>query len=276
MPLPDLPHQDRLPPLYIPHGGGPCFFMEWPGDPHTWDQMGEFLRSLGNTLPRPKAIVVISAHWEADEFTVTSHPQPPLLFDYYGFPEHTYQLQYPAPGSPPLAQKIQDLLVAAGIPARADAQRGFDHGVFIPLLLVYPNADIPIVQLSLKTGLDPATHVRAGNALASLVDEGVLFIGSGMSFHNMQGFFRGGFAHPSRQFDQWLTAALAKMPIETRNALLAEWEKAPGAMESHPRSEHLLPLMVVAGTAGDNAGRKIFETQIKDSTISAFSFESTV
>jgi aromatic ring-opening dioxygenase catalytic subunit (LigB family) len=263
---------DRLPTLYIPHGGGPCFFMEWPDDPHTWDQMGDFLRQLGDSIPRPKAIVVISAHWETAEFTVTSHPQPPLLFDYYGFPAHTYELKYPAPGSPELALRIQELLSAADIPCHADAQRGFDHGVFIPLLLVYPDADIPIVQLSLKTGLDPNIHLRAGQALSSLKDEGVLIIGSGMSFHNMQGFFKGGFAHPSQQFDQWLSAAIVQTSIEARNSMLSEWVNAPGALASHPRSEHLLPLMVSAGAAGDQIGRKIFETQVKDSTISAFSF----
>jgi aromatic ring-opening dioxygenase catalytic subunit (LigB family) len=263
-----------LPTLYLPHGGGPCFFMDWPGDPHTWNEMGAFLRGVGKAIIRPKAIVVISAHWEAAEFTVTSNPHPPMLFDYYGFPAHTYQLKYPAPGAPELAQRIQDLLNAAGLPARADAQRGFDHGVFIPLLLAYPAADIPIVQLSLKTGLDPAPHIQAGLALAELRAEGVLIIGSGMSFHNMQGFFNGGFEHPSKQFDQWLSAAIAQPDARTRNNLLTEWKKAPGALDCHPRSEHLLPLMVVAGAAGKLEGRKMFECEIKGSTISAFSFNA--
>lgn len=262
----------QLPAVYLPHGGGPCFFMEWPDDPHTWDRMGAFLRGLGKSIPRPKAIVVISAHWEADEFTVTGNPHPPLIFDYYGFPAHTYQLQYPAPGSTDLAERIQDLLNAAGLPCRTDAQRGLDHGVFIPLLLSYPDADIPVVQLSLKVGLDPATHIRAGQALSALRDEGVLIVGSGMSFHNMQGFFKGGFTHPSRQFDQWLTAAVTQGDATSRSAMLADWANAPGALECHPRSEHLLPLMVVAGAAGEQAGAKIFEDQIKGSTISAFAF----
>lgn len=268
---PDAP--PRLPALYLPHGGGPCFFMDWPDDPHTWDRMGDFLRGLGKMFPRPRAIIVISAHWEADEFTVTSNPHPPLIFDYYGFPAHTYQLQYPAPGFPELAARIQDLLSAAGLAARADAQRGFDHGVFIPLLLAYPTADIPIVQLSLKSGLDPITHILAGQALAALRDEGVLIVGSGMSFHNMQGFFKGGFAQPSRQFDQWLSSAVAHPQAGTRNAALADWVNAPGALECHPRSEHLLPLMVVAGAGGEQAGSKIFEDHIKGSTISAFKFD---
>lgn len=263
----------QLPSVYLPHGGGPCFFMDWPGDPHLWDQMGAFLRNLGQSLPRPKAIVVISAHWEEAEFTVTNNPNPSLLFDYYGFPPHTYQLKYPAPGSGELAQRIQQLLQAGGIPSAADANRGFDHGVFIPLLLVYPEADIPIVQLSLKTGLDPATHIKAGQALAALREEGVLFIGSGMSFHNMQGFFHGGFDHPSRQFDQWLTSVVTQ--TATRDAALANWSHAPGGRECHPREEHLLPLMVIAGTAGEDAGQKMFECDIKGATISAFSFGGT-
>jgi aromatic ring-opening dioxygenase catalytic subunit (LigB family) len=262
----------RLPTLYLPHGGGPCFFMDWPGDPHTWDQMGAFLREVGSKFARPKAIVVVSAHWEESEFTVTTNPQPPLLFDYYGFPAHTYELQYPAPGSPLLAQRIQELLDAVGIPVRADAKRGFDHGVFIPLMLVYPEADIPIVQLSLKIGLDAATHMRAGKALSALRDEEVLIIASGMSFHNMQGFFNGGLSHPSLQFDQWLTSTIAQSSTDARDTLLTNWESAPGALESHPRSEHLLPLMVAAGAASDEIGQKIFETRIKDSTISAYSF----
>jgi aromatic ring-opening dioxygenase catalytic subunit (LigB family) len=266
-----------FPSLYIPHGGGPCFFMDWPGEPHMWDEMGIFLSGLGKSITsntgRPKAIVVISAHWEEADFTVTSNPQPPLLFDYYGFPAHTYELKYPAPGAPELALRIQSLLKSAGLPANLDAARGFDHGVFIPFLLAYPEADIPIVQLSLKAGLDPATHICAGKALASLRNEGVLIVGSGMSFHNMQGFFKGGFATPSRQFDQWLESAALLPRADARNAMLEHWAEAPGAQASHPRAEHLLPLMVVAGTAGEHAGRKIFEGKIKDAVISAFSFD---
>ncbi|MBV8635088.1 MAG: dioxygenase [Burkholderiaceae bacterium] len=261
-----------LPSVYIPHGGGPCFFMDWPGDPHLWDEMGQFLRGLGAMLPaRPKAIVVVSAHWEEDAFSLTGSAQPPLFFDYYGFPPHTYELKYPAPGDPALAGRIATLLGDAGLPARIDPQRGFDHGMFVPLLLIYPEADIPVVQLSLKAGLDPAIHLAAGKALASLREEGVLLLGSGMSFHNMQGFFRGGFDLPSRQFDAWLAAAAAA-PQAEREALLREWDKAPGARASHPREEHLLPLMVIAGAGGNVPGRKVFEGDIKGSTISAFSF----
>ncbi|HEY8025137.1 MAG TPA: class III extradiol ring-cleavage dioxygenase [Burkholderiaceae bacterium] len=260
-----------MPSIYIPHGGGPCFFMDWPGDPHLWDKMGAFLRGLGSSLPvKPKAIVVVSAHWEETAFTVTGSARPPLFFDYYGFPAHTYDLRYPAPGEPQLAQRIVELLTAAGLPAGLDAQRGFDHGMFIPLLLMFPEANIPVVQLSLKTGLDPHDHLAAGKALGALRDEGVLLLGSGMSFHNMQGFFHGGFTHPSRQFDTWLSQAADAAPAR-RDEMLGNWEHAPGARQSHPREEHLLPMMVIAG-ASDHAGKKIFECDIKGSTISAFSF----
>ena len=261
-----------LPSVYIPHGGGPCFFMEWPGEPHLWDDMGGFLRRLGTFLPaKPSAIVVVSAHWEEEAFSVTGRADPPLFYDYYGFPPHTYTLQYPAPGDPLLAQRVATLLQDAGLPARVDAARGLDHGVFIPLLLTYPDADIPVVQLSLKAGLDPQAHLAAGEALAPLREEGVLLLGSGMSFHNMQGFFHGGFDHPARQFDDWLTRAAAA-PGDERAALLRQWSQAPGARASHPREEHLLPLMVTAGAGSGAPGRKIFECDIKGSTISAFSF----
>lgn len=264
---------NRLPSLYIPHGGGPCFFMDWPGNPHAWDSMGAFLRGLGASIgTRPQAILVISAHWEEAAFTVMSNPQPPLLFDYYGFPEHTYRLDYPAAGAPALAQRIQDLLGAAGIASRTDAQRGFDHGVFIPFLLIYPEADIPIVQLSMKAGLDPAEHIRAGQALQALRDEGVLIVGSGMSFHNMRGFFQPGFLAVSQRFDAWLDSAACAPDPASRNAMLEHWREAPDAQMNHPNPDHLLPLMVAAGAGGPDAGRKIFGEEVTGVRISAYSF----
>ena len=261
-----------LPTLFIPHGGGPCFFMEWPGDPTMWDKMAAFLKDLHLTLPqRPKAIVVISGHWMEDEFSVTIGAHPPLIYDYHGFPEHTYRLQYAAPGAPELAKRIRDLLGQAGIESGSDAQRGFDHGVFIPFKLIYPDADIPIVQLSLKTGLDPVAHLRAGEALQILRDEGVLMVGSGMSFHNMRGF-SAAFTAASKRFDDWLTDAVAQDNAATRNAMLEQWQKAPDAALTQPYPDHLLPLMVVAGAAGTHAGRKIFEDQVLNVVVSGFAF----
>src|SRR5581483_11331056 len=147
-----------LPTLFIPHGGGPCFFMDW-NPPGTWGKMAEWLRGLGASIgEKPKAVLVTSGHWERDEFTVASNARPPLIYDYSGFPRHTYELKYDAPGSPVLAERVRELLGQAGIPARLDAERGYDHGVFVPFKLIYPNADVPIVQLSLRTGLDPSAH----------------------------------------------------------------------------------------------------------------------
>ena len=175
----------RMPTLFIPHGGGPCFFMEW-DPPDTWDRHRSFLEPPPASLPeKPKALLVISGHWEAREFTVQSNPAPPLLFDYNGFPQHTYELTWPAPGDPALATRVGELLQGAGFETGTDTARGFDHGVFVPLKLVFPEADIPTVQLSLRSDLDPDAHLAVGRALAPLRDEGVLIIGSGNTYHNM-------------------------------------------------------------------------------------------
>src|SRR3954468_16201058 len=198
-----------LPTVYLPHGAGPCFFMEWQRGPaDTWDRTAAYLRGLVASLPeRPKAILVVSGHWEAPAFTVGSAPSPELIFDYYGFPETTYELTFGAPGSPGLAKRIRALLAEAGLPAAEDPGRGWDHGVFVPLKLVTPDADIPVVQLSLKADLDPAAHLAAGRALAPLRDEGVLIVGSGMSWHNMRGFGPA-YSAKAATFDAWLETAL--------------------------------------------------------------------
>jgi len=264
----------RQPTLFIPHGGGPCFFMPNPPDhPHLWDGMAAYLRGIAASLPeRPRAILIVSGHWEAPQVTVNRAAQPGMLFDYYGFPAHTYQLRYPAPGSPALAGRIVSLLSEAGMPSAAEDRRGYDHGVFVPLLLMFPEADIPVVQVSLLAGLDPAAHLAMGHALAPLRDEGVLIVGSGMSYHNMHAFMAN--AHvpdiPSRQFDQWLADALADPARRARD--LARWAVAPGGRQSHPREEHLLPLMVAAGAAGTDAGRHTFQGTIWGKTVAGFQF----
>lgn len=264
------------PSLFIPHGGGPCFFMEWTWGPaDTWDGLGYWLSTLASRLQlRPKAIVVISAHWEEAEFAVTAQASPPLLYDYQGFPPHTYQLQYPAPGAPELAVKIVDLLNNSGLPARLEHQRGLDHGVFIPLKLMYPQADIPVVQLSLKKGLDPATHLAAGQAIASLRDEGVLIIGSGSSYHNMQGS-GAAFSPAALRFDHWLGEAACAPTATQRAQMLEHWLQAPEARLAHPREEHLLPLMVAAGAAGSDQGQRIYRQPIMDIMLSAYGFGIT-
>ncbi|HEV2532350.1 class III extradiol ring-cleavage dioxygenase [Phenylobacterium sp.] len=260
-----------LPTLFIPHGAGPCFFMEWTRGPKDdWDRTAAWLKGLIAGLPeRPKAILVVSGHWEEDAFTVSSADHPPLIYDYYGFPEHTYRLAFDAPGAPALAGRIKDLIEAAGLPARADAARGYDHGVFVPLKLVTPEADIPVVQLSLKSDLDPEAHLAVGRALAPLRDEGVLIVGSGMSWHNMGGFTPA-FTAKSQAFDAWLGEAMAD-PAR-RDDAIRHWDEAPYAREAHPREEHLAPLFVAAGAAEGEPGRVAFRDQVMDVVVSGFEF----
>jgi aromatic ring-opening dioxygenase catalytic subunit (LigB family) len=265
---------DRMPTLFIPHGGGPCFFMPNPPDhPRLWDKMGAYLRAVAGSLPaRPRAIVVISGHWEEKDVTVNAARAPGMMFDYSGFPPHTYQLRYPAPGSPELAADIRELLGKAGIATAANDTRGYDHGVFVPFLLMFPEADIPVVQVSLLSSLDPAAHLAVGRALEPLRDRGVLILGSGMSYHNMYEF-RANSHTPdpaSRQFDVWLADALADPA--TRDRKLAHWADAPGGHRSHPREEHLLPLMVAAGAAGGDTGKQDYSDAIWGKALSGFRF----
>ena len=263
----------RQPTFYLPHGGGPCFFMEnTRGPADMWEPMAAFLRGIVATLPeKPKAVVIVSGHWEERAFAVNTAANPPLLFDYYGFPEHTYRLKYPAPGSPALAQRVRGLLEAAGLATSADAERGLDHGVFIPFMLVLPDADVPVVEISLRGDLDPAAHLRAGAALGAVRDEGVMVVGTGMSYHNMR-MFGPGAAEPSKRFDAWLSEAVTAPSADARNQALVGWESAPAARASHPREEHLLPLMVAAGAAGPDLGVKVFEGQVLGATVSGFRF----
>ena len=266
----------RQPTLFIPHGGGPCFFMDPPPQaPHLWDAMAAYLRGLLDGLPeRPKAILMVSGHWETPGPTLNIAPNPGLLFDYYGFPEHTYRLTYPAPGAPWLAGRVTDLLTAAGETVATEADRGWDHGVFIPMMLIRPQTDIPILQMSLTADLDPARHLAIGRALAPLRDEGVLIIGSGMSYHNLREFFAPRAAEAAAAFDTWLTRS-AQSP-DTRNAALAHWAEAPSARACHPREEHLIPMMVAAGAAEGETGHRTFNDHIFAKAISGFQFGDRV
>jgi aromatic ring-opening dioxygenase catalytic subunit (LigB family) len=259
----------RQPSLYIPHGGGPCFFMDDPRG--TWTGMATFLRTIPDMLPeKPKAILIVSGHWETDGFAFTATERPPLIYDYHGFPPHTYQLAYPAPGDPALAARAAGLLDDAGLPAALDQARGLDHGVFVPLKVAFPQADVPIVEMSVDRRLDPAQHLAAGRALAALRDEGVLIVGAGMSFHNMRGYGDPRATAPSRQFDAWLTEA-ATQDVEPRDDALMRWADAPAGRFSHPREEHLLPLMVAAG-ASDAAGERVYGELVMETAISGFRF----
>lgn len=267
----------KMPTMFIPHGGGPCFFMDW-NPPDAWDRQAAYLRDLPNSIgQKPEAILIISGHWEEDVATVLSSPMPDLLFDYYGFPEHTYTLKYPAPGHPVLAARVIELLKNSGIPVNTDINRGYDHGVFIPLKVAFPKANIPIAQLSLRNDLDPVAHIEMGVALQALRNEGVLIIGSGNTYHNMQVMMRnmnsgGGGPVSGLKFDAWLTDAVCHPDPNKRNALLSKWSTAPGALDAHPREEHLMPLHVVAGAAGTCVGKKTLEDHVLGAIESAFSF----
>ncbi|MCA6058987.1 dioxygenase [Thalassolituus sp. ST750PaO-4] len=264
----------RQPSLYIPHGGGPCFFMEWPGNPQLWDNMAAMLRSIPARLPQPpSAILLISAHWEAPVFTFCGGSHPKLEYDYYGFPPHTYEIRYQASGAPALAERAAQLLQDAGIGAAVDNNALWDHGVFIPLKVAYPQEEIPVLAMSLKKGLNPAEHQAAGKVLAQLRDENVLIIGSGLSYHNLRAFFADSAADAAaaKAFDDWLIDAAAQDETQ-RTAALNHWSDAPGARQVHPREEHLLPMMMVAGAAGADQGSTFYREEIMGKAVSAIGF----
>lgn len=264
--------RERMPVVFIPHGGGPWPFVEVGiGSKEELDSLAAYLRSL-RSLPETttKAVLCVSAHWEEDVPTVMTSERPPMLYDYNGFPPESYEITWPAPGDPKLAARVRQLLGAAGFETRDDERRGFDHGTFVPLKLAYPDADVPTVQLSLKRGLDPKEHLAIGRALAPLRDEGVFIVGSGMTYHNLRAL--GPQARPvSEAFDAWLreTTLLEQREREER---LVRWATAPAARSAHPREEHLLPLMVVAGAAGADPGSIGYDGTILQLAISAHHF----
>ena len=223
--------------------------MEW-NPIHEWDRTADFLKGLAKTLPAPpKAIVMVSAHWLESSVSVTGSPSPELLYDYYGFPAHTYELQYPAKGEPLLAKAIVQRLNDAGVPASMNSTRGFDHGMFIPMLLMFPNADIPVVQLSMPTS-DPVKLIELGRRLRPLRDEGVLIIGSGFMTHGLPFIrdWRVEAAAPgwSAEFDLWAKEALDRGDIES---LINYKSLAPGMPYAHPTVEHFTPLFITLGAA---------------------------
>lgn len=269
-----VPTVARQPVIYIPHGGGPWPWMDHAffGGPGSLDALRHYLESLPSVVSTPpKAILSVTAHWEAAVPTVSSGARPGMLYDYYGFPEDTYKIVWPAPGDPALAKRVRTLLDAAGLRSAEDADRGYDHGTFVPLAVAWPKAEVPVVQLSLIAGLDPDAHLRLGRALAPLRDEGVLILGSGMSYHNMRGFKSAGGAASSVAFDGWIAKTVA-LPHAERDAALARWTDAPAARACHPREEHLLPLMVIAGAAGADVGHVPYRDQILGTTVSAVQF----
>ena len=246
----------KLPTYFISHGGGP-----WPYMKQQLGNAYDALESALEAIPRdigsePSAVLVISGHWEEDEFTVMASPRPPMIYDYSGFPPHTYQIRYDAPGSPTLAARVVELLEEGGLRGRLDADRGYDHGTFVPLSVMYPAADVPVVELSILRSYDPASHIAAGRAIAPLREEGVLIIGSGLSYHNLREMGPGARA-TSKAFDDWLNATLVEAAPDERLRRLVEWERAPAARRAHPREDHLVPLMSAVGAAESEPARRV-------------------
>ncbi|OYW16633.1 MAG: dioxygenase [Novosphingobium sp. 12-64-8] len=245
------------PVYFLSHGGGPWPWLD--GEfRRDFDWLEASLKALPGQLPeRPRAVLAISGHWEEAEFTVSAAAAPGMVYDYSGFPEHTYHIRYPAPGSPELAARVAELAHGAGIAMGSDPARGFDHGTFSMMQPIYPQSDVPVVSLSMKVGYDPAAHLALGRALAPLRDEGVLIVGSGLSYHNLRAFDARA-ALPSAQFDAWLRHTLLDLSPEAREAALLQWDSAPAARLAHPREDHLIPLMVAAGAAGHDPATCIY------------------
>jgi 4,5-DOPA dioxygenase extradiol len=258
------------PVLFMPHGGGPLPVL---GDKRHQEMIG-FLKDITHELGQPSAILLISAHWEEDKATITSGVSPSLIYDYYGFPDEAYDITYPVPGDPVLANTIFKLLQDNGIDAQLDAERGFDHGLFVPLKIMYPEANIPCVQLSLINNLDPAAHINIGAALSALRKQNVLIIGSGFSFHNLRAFFSpqsSGDDLENQAFETWLIETCSGNEISgnEREHRLTNWHKAPSARYCHPREEHLLPLHVCYGATKTTA-RLVFDGKVGGKKTSAY------
>ena len=251
---------DRLPTYFISHGGGPWPWIE--GMAAELNPLAVSLARMPDEIgQRPKAVLMISGHWEEDAYTVQTGAKPGMLYDYYNFPPHTYQITYPAPGDPDLAERVLGLVEGAGLPVARDAERGYDHGTFVPMALMYPEADMPLVQLSMRKNYSPEEHFKLGQALAPLRDEGVLIVGSGLSYHNLRNFGPQAKA-PSDAFDTWLSDVLTHAP-ETRTTEVLDWEKAPYARVCHAEEDHLVPLFTALGAAeGDTAERVYHQTNI--------------
>lgn len=262
----------RLPTYFISHGGGP---WPWMRDRMggTYDLLAASLQDMPRQLGRtPAAVLVVSGHWETDAaYAVMASPRPPMLYDYGGFPPHTYQVQYPAPGAPALAEQVRGLVAAAGLPVGLDDKRGFDHGTFSPLAVAYPAAEVPVLQLSIRSHYDPAEHLALGRALAPLRDQNVLIVGSGLSYHNLRHF--GPQARDvSRAFDDWLDETLVHRDPAARSERLRHWDAAPAARIAHPQEDHLVPLMVALGAAEQETAVRVYHEDAFMGGLSVSSF----
>ncbi len=264
------PHRRKAAALYISHGGGPLPLL---GEP-SHQEMVNGLGNIAKDLVKPRAIIVVSAHWEADRVRISSAEQPSLLYDYSGFPPQAYQIKYPVQGNPVLADKVYTVMQEAGVDCQLDDKRGFDHGLFVPLKIMFPGADIPCIQISLLSSMNPSAHIQIGRSLAKLREENILVLGSGFSFHNMKTFFLPAtqeIQEKNESFEQWLVHTCSNREIKEkeREQRLIHWENAPAARFCHPREEHLLPLHVCYGLVNSPA-TKMFSWKIMGKQVSAY------
>jgi aromatic ring-opening dioxygenase catalytic subunit (LigB family) len=270
--------QSRIPTYFLSHGGGPWPWLKAERGA-TFDQLAASLHDVRRELGHaPRAVLMISAHWEADRFLLSSSARPPMEFDYHGFPEHTYRIRYDAPGAPALAESVREMLERGGFISGLDAERGFDHGTFTLMHTMYPEADIPLVQLSLRADYDVVDHIKVGELIAPLRDDGVLIIGSGFSYHGFHEMRSGTGAETSATFDLWLNDTLVVKPPAERQQRLASWSTAPAARAAHPREDHLIPLMVAVGAAGNDVGACIYHQSdfMGKITVSSYRFGAPV
>lgn len=259
-----------LPTHFISHGGGP-----WPWVPNMAAEFAPLeasYRKLAESLQqKPKAVLMISGHWETESFAVQHCKRPPMVYDYGGFPPETYEVSYPAPGAPELAEDVAQRLHRAGLPTRLDDTQGYDHGTFVPMSVLFPEADVPLFQVSLQHGYDPAIHWEMGRALAPLRDDGILIIGSGLSYHNLR-LFGPEAREPSEGFDQWLQQAL-QLPPEARRKAILNWEQAPYARVSHKKEDHLAPLFVILGASERDKAEVTYHQKMIFGGVTASSFQ---
>lgn len=266
---------NKQPVYFVPHGGGPWHVMDNSRFGGAWEDLRVFLQGIQATLPeKPKAILMITAHWDDPaNVTVSTAEKPGMYYDYSGFPAHTYEIKYNAPGSPEVAARVKQVLENAGIKVETNSERGYDHGTFVPLMVAFPDGDIPVVQMSLRRDLDPAFHIAFGKALAPLRDEGVLIIGSGLSYHNMRGFGSSDPRHieQANRFDDWLKDTLENGDQAKRDDNLVHWWENPDARACHfPTPEHFLPVMVTAGAGDEDTGKQVFQGVVMDKHYSGY------
>eukprot|EP01060_Flectonema_neradi_P007105 TRINITY_DN1491_c5_g1_i1.p1 TRINITY_DN1491_c5_g1~~TRINITY_DN1491_c5_g1_i1.p1 ORF type:complete len:262 (+),score=38.35 TRINITY_DN1491_c5_g1_i1:56-841(+) len=258
-----------MPVAYIPHGGGPLPLMSCPNHANMIPFLSDFSKTWLKVMP--KMIIMVSAHWESNSVSITGSGKPELYFDYGGFPAETYQYKYPSPGDPEFAQTLQSVLKKGGIEAKVDNNRGYDHGMFVPMMMMFPKADIPCVQVSLLKSMDPGMHIKLGEVLSPLITDEVLLVGSGFSFHGGMGRSKG--TDPKNEaFEEWLRDAITneKYTPGERTALLNNWESAPHSRYCHPREEHLIPLHVCAGAAKNTPGTLMFDAPVMGKRVSGY------